>query len=480
MKKISMKRKIQILLLKLQMRLRMRKRSRGSYEIDMCNGPLFGKICRFAIPLMLSGMLQLFFNAADIVVVGRFAGSTALAAVGSTGSLINLLVNVFIGLSVGTNVLVARYYGARDGRQLHETVHTSVLISLISGVALIVIGLVLAEPLLTLMGTPDDVLGQAALYMRIYFVGMPAMMLYNFGAAILRSVGDTKRPLYFLLISGVVNVALNLVLVIVFHLGVAGVSIATVVSQCIAAGLVVFCLIKSDAPYRLELKKLRIYKDKLLEMVRIGLPAGMQGAVFSISNVLIQSSINSFGSTVMAGSTAAANIENFVYTAMNALHQTALSFTGQNVGGGKYDRVGKIAGICVLNVTVVGIVLGGGAYLCGSTLLSIYTSDPEVVQYGLERMMFVCLPYFLCGIMDTLVGLLRGLGYSIMPMIVSLTGACAFRVVWIMTIFRMDHTLSTLFLSYPVSWAITALVHFICYLIVYHRFKQKHKLEAQA
>ena len=473
---MNMKRKIQFMLLRLQMRRRHRRRSRG-YEIDMCNGPLFGKILIFAVPLMLSGMLQLFFNAADIIVVGQFVGHTALAAVGSTGSLINLLVNVFVGLSVGTNVLVARYYGARDAKHLHETVHTSVLTSVLSGTALIVIGLILAEPLLTLMGTPDDVLDQAALYMRIYFVGMPASMLYNFGAAILRAVGDTKRPLYFLFISGIVNVILNLVLVLVFHLGVAGVAIATVTSQVISAVLVALCLIKTDAPYRLELKKLRIHKSKLLEIIKIGLPAGMQGAVFSISNVLIQSSINSFGSTVMAGSTAASNIENFVYTAMNALYQTALSFTGQNVGGGKYNRIGKIMRICVLDVTAIGILLGGGAYLCGSTLLSIYTSDPQVIQYGLERMMFVCLPYFLCGIMDTLVGSLRGMGYSIMPMIVSLTGACALRIVWIMTIFQMNPTLSTLFLSYPVSWFVTALAHFICYLIVHHRFMKKHAAE---
>lgn len=473
---MNMKRKIQFMLLRLQMRRRHRRRSRG-YEIDMCNGPLFGKILIFAVPLMLSGMLQLFFNAADIIVVGQFVGHTALAAVGSTGSLINLLVNVFVGLSVGTNVLVARYYGARDAKHLHETVHTSVLTSVLSGTALIVIGLILAEPLLTLMGTPDDVLDQAALYMRIYFVGMPASMLYNFGAAILRAVGDTKRPLYFLFISGIVNVILNLVLVLVFHLGVAGVAIATVTSQVISAVLVALCLIKTDAPYRLELKKLRIHKSKLLEIIKIGLPAGMQGAVFSISNVLIQSSINSFGSTVMAGSTAASNIENFVYTAMNALYQTALSFTGQNVGGGKYKRIGKIMRICVLDVTAIGILLGGGAYLCGSTLLSIYTSDPQVIQYGLERMMFVCLPYFLCGIMDTLVGSLRGMGYSIMPMIVSLTGACVLRIVWIMTIFQMNPTLSTLFLSYPVSWFVTALTHFICYLIVHHRFMKKHAAE---
>ena len=444
-----MKEKIQAFMAKRQAK------GKRSYEIDMCNGPLLGKILRFAVPLMLSGVLQLFFNAADIVVVGRFTGHTALAAVGSTGALINLLINVFIGLSIGTNVLVARYYGAQDAKQLSETVHTSVLTSLVSGVILIAVGVAFAEPLLTLMGTPEDVLGQAALILRINYV----------------------RPLYFLTIAGVVNVILNLFLVIVFHLGVAGVAIATVISQVISAGLVTICLMKTNASYRLELHKLHIYKDKFFGMMRVGLPAGMQGAVFSISNVLIQSSINSFGSTVMAGSTAAANIEGFVYTAMNAFYQTALSFTGQNMGAKKYDRVAKILRICILCVTVTGVVLGCGAYLLGTPLLSIYTSDPEVIQYGLERMLIVCVPYFLCGIMDTHVGVLRGMGYSIMPMIVSLTGACALRVVWILTIFQMHRTLFVLFLSYPVTWAVTAAAHFVCYLIVHHKMMEKAKAE---
>jgi len=473
-----MKQKMQALTAKLYMRFQMRKRRKSSYEIDMVNGPLFGKIVRFAIPLMLSGVLQLFFNAADIVVVGRFAGPTALAAVGSTGALINLIVNVFIGLSVGTNVLVARYYGARDMQQLEETVHTSILTSIVSGCALILIGGLLAKPLLTLMGTPDDVLDQAALYMRIYFGGMPAMMLYNFGAAILRSVGDTKRPLYFLSMSGVLNVGLNLILVIFFHMGVAGVAIATVASQVLAAVLVLLCLIKSDAPYRVEMKKLRICKSKLLEMIHIGLPAGMQGALFSISNVLIQSSINSFGSTVMAGSTAAGNIEGFVYTAMNAFYQTALSFTGQNMGAKKYDRVGRIMRICVLCVAVIGIAFGGTCTLFGRQLLSIYTSEAAVIDYGMERLKLVCLLYFICGVMDTLVGSMRGMGYSIVPMIVSLTGACALRVVWILTIFAMSPSLFSLFLSYPVSWTVTALAHFVCFLMAYGKLKRKAKQES--
>ena len=462
---------------KLYMRFQMRKRRKSSYEIDMVNGPLFGKIIRYAIPLMLSGILQLFFNAADIVVVGRFAGPTALAAVGSTGSLINLIINVFMGLSVGTNVLVARYYGARDMKNLSETVHTAILASLVSGVALIFIGFFLAKPMLLMMGSPEDVIDQAVLYVRIYFCGMPAMMLYNFGAAILRSVGDTKRPLYFLTMAGVLNVGLNLFLVIVFDMGVAGVAIATVSSQVLSAVLVLICLVRSDAPYRVDLKKLHIYKDKLLGMIRIGLPAGMQGTVFSISNVLIQSSINSFGSVAMAGSTAASNIEGFVYTAMNAFYQTSLSFTGQNMGAKKYDRVSKIMRQCVASVAVVGIFMGAVCTLCSKPLLSIYTTDPKVIEYGVNRMLLVCLPYFICGIMDTLVGSLRGMGYSIMPMIISLTGACALRVVWILTVFAVSPSLSTLFVIYPISWTITGLAHITCYLLAIRKLKKRAAAE---
>ena len=474
-----MKNKIRAIAAKLAMRVHMRKRRKSSYEIDMVNGPLFGKIIRYSIPLMLSGILQLFFNAADIVVVGRFAGPTALAAVGSTGSLINLLINVFMGLSVGTNVLVARYYGARDMKNLSETVHTSILASLVGGVALIFIGCFFAKPMLNLMGSPADVIDQATLYVRLYFAGMPAMMLYNFGAAILRSVGDTKRPLYFLAISGVLNVLLNLFLVIVCNMGVAGVAIATVASQVLSAVLVLICLVKSDAPYRVDLKQLHIYKDKLLEMIRIGLPAGMQGTVFSISNVLIQSSINSFGSLVMAGSTAAGNIEGFVYTGMNAFYQTALSFTGQNMGAKKYERVGKIMRICVLSVAAVGTILGSAGMIFARPLLSIYTTDPQVIEYGVNRMLLVCLPYMICGVMDTLVGSMRGMGYSILPMIVSLTGACGLRVVWILTVFAANHTLTALFLVYPVSWIVTALAHFVCFVIAYRKLRKKEAAEQQ-
>ena len=437
-----------------------------SYEIDMCNGPLTGKLLKFAVPLMFSGILQLLFNAADIVVVGRFAGHEALAAVGSTGSLINLLVNVFIGLSIGTNVLVANYMGARHEKAVSETVHTSVLLSLLCGTFLIFFGIILAKPLLTLMGTPDNVLGQAALYMRIYFVGMPATMLYNFGAAILRATGDTQRPLYFLFAAGVINVVLNLIFVICFHMGVAGVATATVISQCVSALLVLRCLIHETGCFKLYLNKFHIHKDKLIQMIRIGLPAGMQGAVFSISNVLIQSSINSFGSIAMAGNTASQNIEGFIYNAMNAIYQTNLSFTSQNYGGRKYKRIGRITLTCVGVVTAVGLGMGLATFAAGESLLRIYSSDPEVIQFGLKRMAGFGTTYFLCGIMDTMVGSIRGLGSSVIPMCVSIIGVCGLRVLWIFTVFQWSRSLTTLYLSYPVTWVVTGAVHIACFLML--------------
>ncbi len=443
-----------------------------SYEIDMCSGPLVPKIIQFAVPLMLSGILQLLFNAADIVVVGQFTGHTAMAAVGSTTSLNNLIVNIFLGLSVGTGVLMARFNGAKLNERIDELVHTSMLLSVISGLILVVIGLALASPMLSLMGTPDDVLDQAVLYMRIVFLGMPAMLAYNFGASILRAIGDTKRPLAFLFISGVVNVFLNLFFVIGFGMGVAGVAIATVVSQYISAFLVVRSMMKSKgASYQLHLGRLRIKGGMLMQILRIGIPAGIQGALFSISNVLIQSTVNSFGSTVVAGNTASQNIEGFVYTSMNALYQASTSFTSQNLGAGKKERLVPVFIDCLGIVTVVGVVLGGLATLFGHQLLSIYTSEPEVIMYGENRLLICCLPYFLCGLMDTACGSIRGLGYSMTPTIVSLTGACLLRIVWIATVFQLSPTLFTLYLSYPVSWAVTFLAHLICFIIFYRRYR---------
>lgn len=444
------------------------------YEIDMCNGPLAGKILLFYFPLMLSGILQLLFNAADIAVAGQFAGNEALAAVGSTSSLTNLLVNLFIGLSVGANVLVARFYGAGQTDELKSMVQTAVATSVIGGIILVFVGFFVSKPALNLMGTPADVIAHSVLYMRIYFVGMPFMMAYNFGAAVLRAVGDTRRPLYYLSIAGVVNVLLNLLFVIVFQMGVAGVAVATVISQAISAFLVIRCLIKTDSVYRLELQGMRIAADKLVKMIQIGVPAGLQGALFSISNVLIQSSVNSFGKIAMAGNTAGSNLEGFVYTAMNAFHQASISFCGQNYGAMKYKRVAKALFICLGFVTVVGLVMGSGAYLFAGTLLKLYSPDAEVISYGILRMSYICIPYCLCGMMDVMVGGLRGMGYSIMPMIVSLTGACLFRVVWIYTVFQQHRTLECLYISYPISWALTFLVHLLCFAVVYRRLlKQK-------
>ena len=442
----------------------------------MTSGPIVSKTIRFAIPLALSGILQLLFNAADIIVVGQFVGPTALAAVGSTSALIQLIVNLFIGLSIGVNVLVARYYGAGATKDLRETVHTSVLISLISGVVLVFIGIALSRPLLELMGTPADVIDQAVLYMRIYFVGMPVMMLYNFGAAILRAVGDTQRPLYFLLLAGVINVILNLVFVIVFHMGVEGVAIPTVISQCVSAGLVFWCLTKVEGPYRLYPKHLAIKKDKLLGMVKIGLPAGIQGCSFSISNVLIQSSINSFGALAMAGNTAASNIEGFVSTAQDAFSQAALSFTGQNVGAGQTKRVNRILPLCAALVLGVGLALGSGAYLLGNQLLSIYSSDPEVIAFGMKRMAICCVLQCVGGLMGVMVGTLRGMGYSFVPMAITIGFVCGFRVIWIFTIFVQWHTLESLYVSYPITWGLAALCDLICFFFVRKHLTRKQRL----
>ena len=445
----------------------------SKYEMDMCNGPLFSKIMVFSLPLMLSGVLQLLFNAADIVVVGRFAGSEALAAVGSTSSLINLLVNVFMGLSIGANVMVARYYGAGQKKELDEMIHTAVLTSIVSGVILVFVGVILAKPALSLMGTPADVIDHAVLYMRIYFVGMPVMMLYNFGAAILRAIGDTKRPLYYLLLAGVINVVLNLFFVIVFHMGVAGVAIATVISQVVSALLVLNCLIHNDGSVHLDIKRLCIKKDKLFKMIQIGVPAGLQGSMFSISNVLIQSSVNSFGSIAMAGNTAGQNLEGFAYTAMNALHQSAVSFTGQNYGAQKYKRIAKIALICEASVFVVGLVLSMLIYIFSPQLLQLYSANPEVIQFGINRLAIICTTYYLCGMMDVMVGVLRGMGYSIAPMIVSLTGVCAFRVVWIYTVFAHFRSLQVLYISYPVTWTLTFLVQTVMFVVIYRKLRKQ-------
>lgn len=443
--------------------------------MDMCSGSILGKLLLFSLPLMCSSILQLLFNAADIIVVGRFAGDNSLAAVGSTSSLINLLTNFFMGLSVGANVLVARYFGAKQQEDLEKTVHTAMTLSIISGIILTVIGSVGARQILILMKTPEDVLPLASLYLRIYFLGMTAMMLYNFGSAILRAIGDTKRPLYYLSIAGVINVILNLIFVIAFHMDVAGVAAATAISQCVSAFLIIRCMMKEQGSIHLDVKKLHIASDKFKRILQIGLPASFQGIIFSFSNVIIQSSVNSFGAVTVAGNSAGANIEGFVYVAMNAFHQAAISFTSQNVGAAKYERVNKIVYTAELCVLVVGTVLGNLAVLFGYSLLRMYTASPEVMEAGMRRMEVICRFYALCGMMDVMVGGLRGLGYAVMPMIVSLIGACGLRLFWIFTFFQMErfHTVTSLYMTYPASWFLTFLAHVVCFIVVRRKLAKK-------
>ena len=439
-----------------------------NHSIDMCNGSLADKILLFSLPLMASSLLQLLFNAADVVVVGRFAGKEALAAVGSNTALINLCINLFIGLSVGTNVVVSRDLGAGRHDNVSRSVHTAMTMALISGVAMMILGVVMVRQILEWMSSPTDVIDLATVYMRIYFFGMPANLVYNFGAAILRAQGDTQRPLYYLTFAGIVNVLLNLVFVIVFRMDVAGVALATIIAQYISAALVVRCLTQETGPLRLDLKRLGLEKRGVIQIIKVGLPAGFQGVVFSLSNVVIQSSLNSFDDAVLvAGSAAGANIEGFVYVTMNAFYQAAISFVGQNYGAAKCDRVDKVARRCVGFAVLFGLAFGSLAYLCGGFLAGIYApGQPDVIQQALVRMRYICLPYFLCGIMDTLVGVLRGLGSSVIPMITSIVGACGLRLLWVATVFPLYRTPACLYLSYPVTWTITGLCHFLFLMLV--------------
>lgn len=451
----------------------------SSKKIDMTHGPLLGKLIIFTIPIILSGVLQLLFNAADVIVVGRFAGEASLAAVGSTNSLINLMTNLFIGMSVGANVCAAQFYGAGQEKDVKKTVHTSVAFSIICGFILIFIGLFLAKPILEIMGSPDDVIGLATLYVRIYFLAMPAIMLYNFLAAILRAAGDTTHPLIFLTVAGVVNVILNLILVIVFNLGVAGVAIATVTSNYISCGMLIVFFTRQEDALKLNFSKIKIDRKILNRIIRIGLPAGIQGTVFSLSNVVIQSAINSFGTAVIAGSSAASSIEGFVYVSMNSVSQTCVTFVGQNYGAGDEKRVLRVILECLGIVTVVGLVLGNLAYTFSAPLLGIYTDSADAIAAGTLRLFWVCCPYFLCGIMDSLTGGLRGLGKSTVPMIVSLIGACATRLIWIATYFQINRTQNVLFFSYPGSWLLTLTAHTICLTIVYRSWVKRKSSEVR-
>jgi len=447
-------------------------------KTSITEGPLTPRIIKFIIPLMLTGILQLLYNAADSIIVGHWDGAEALAAVSSVGALINLLLNLFMGLAVGTAVSVAHDFGAKDFEGVKKTVHTSYLIAIVGGVVFGIIGMVFSRTFLVWMGSPEDVLPLSTLYLMIYFAGTPANMVYNFGASVLRSVGDTKRPLIFLTLSGLVNVLLNVVFVVGLRIGVAGVALATVISQVMSAVMIVIYQMRQTDCTKLSLRELKIHTDKLKKIVKVGLPAGFQGTVFSISNVVIQSSVNSFGSAVMAANGAAGSLEGFTYTAMNSVYQAALTFVGQNVGARRYERINRVIFTCLAIVTVIGLVLGIGSYIFAEPLLGLYIPDnPNAIPFGVTRLLYVAVPYFLCGCMEVMVGGQRGMGMSITPMITSLLGSCAFRILWINTVFAANHTLILLYISYPISWFITFAVHTVFYFRKLRSVKKNAALE---
>ena len=439
---------------------------KNKFEIDMCNGPIMSKLISFSVPLILSGMLQLMFNAVDIIVVGQFSGSTSLAAVGSTTALINVFVNLFMGISLGANVVSARCYAMGRREEMSKTVHTAITIALVSGIIMAVIGVIFAKGALLLRGTPENVINLSTLYMRIYFLGMPFFMLYNYGAAILRAVGDTKRPLIFLVISGCINAGINMLLVIVFDMGVAGVAIGTVISQFVSCALVINCLYRTKSSYQLRFSKLKIEKDYMIQIFQVGVPAGIQSTVINFSNALLQSSVNSFGSVAMAGYTAANNVLGFLYVSVNSITQACMSFTSQNYAVGKHKRMDRVLIDCIVLSISVALILGGGAYLFGTYILNIYTSDADVIKCGLEILSITTVPYFFCGIMDLFPGALRGMGYSTIPMILSIIGTVGIRILWIFVFFPMHRSLYFLFISYPGSWIATIVMQVICYMLV--------------
>jgi len=435
---------------------------------DMCEGPLLRNIIKYAVPLILTGVLQLLFNAADLVVVGQFCGSNSVAAVGATSSLVHLIVNFFVGFSTGAGVAMAQAVGSNDAAKIRKTVHTAMPVAIISGVILTVVGVLFSHNFLSWMGTPLDIIGLSETYLKIYFYGAFFNMIFNFGASLLRAAGDTKNPLYILSIAGVANVLMNVLFVTVFHMDVAGVALATALSQVLSAVLVVVTLMHREDGCHFDFASMRIHMEPLKKIITVGLPAGIQASLFSISNVLIQSSINSFGASAVSGNSAAANIEGFVYMAMNAFHHTALNFTGQNIGAKKYNRLTKILLICVGCVALSGILVGGIAYLFAKPLLSIYIVDSAVaIDYGIQRMTYICLTYFTCGIMDVMNGTLRGRGKSLSTMIITVVGVCGIRVVFILTLFKTPffHSLDWLFMTYPISWVLCIFAQVIVYVI---------------
>lgn len=453
-------------------------RHTARHEIDMCNGAILPKLLLFSIPLMCSSFLQLFFNAADTIVVGRYAGDNSLAAVGANISLISLLVNLFTGLSVGSNILAARQIGAGDREGLHETIHTSMLLSLFGGAVLSVLGLCNIQILLHWMQTPPAIFALSELYLRIYFLGMPAVTIYNFGAALLRAAGDTRRPFYFLFFSGMLNVLLNLVFVIRFKLDVAGVAVATIISQYVSAALVVRCLLTDTGSVRMSIRHLYIYPQRLKTILRIGVPAGLQGIFFSLSNITIQSSINSFGEIVIAGSAAASSIESFGFTTAASFQQADTAFISQNLGAGRKERIIPVLLWSTLCGAVCGMLFGLITLGFGRDLLTIYSHEETVVAAGWTRLLIVSVPYVLYAPLDTLAGSMRGLGYSILPMVVTCLGVCGFRVLWIQTVFRLPqyHFIETVYFSYPLSWVITALAHLLCFVWAMRRLEKNAPL----
>ena len=434
----------------------------------MTEGSIVKKLLQFSVPLIFSSLLQILFNTADVIVVGRFAGDNSLGAVGSTGSLINLMVNLFVGLSVGTTVVAANFFGAGKKSELKETVHTAILLSLISGIILTIFGVVGAKKILQWMQSPKEILDLATQYLQIYFGGIISTMIYNFGSALLRAKGDTKRPLYILFFAGIINVILNLIFVILFKMDVAGVALATVISQTISAFLVIRCLLKETEEFKLDLKQLKINPQILIRIIKIGVPAGLQGIIFSLSNVIIQSSINSFGAVVIAGNSAALNIENFIFTGMNGFSQGTLTFISQNFGAKKYNRINKTIIIALFCVFLVGFVFGNLTVIFGRKLLSFFTTSPEVIESGISRLKIICATYALCGMMDVMGNAIRGIGHSVLPMIITLLGACGIRLLWISTIFLIPkfHSCTTIFVSYPISWTVTFIAHIICFFII--------------
>lgn len=439
------------------------------YSLDMTKGPFLKKILIFSLPLMLTGLLQLAYNSADVIVVGRFVGKEALAAVGSTGSLVNLFLNVFLGLSMGAGVMVARHIGERDEKTVHECVHTAMLMSVICGFFIGAVGFLASPFMLRLMAVPDDVIELASLYLRIYFLGSPGLLAYNFGASIIRATGDTKRPLYILTFSGLVNVVLNLILIIVFKMGVSGVAIATIVSQYLSAIFIVIYLMRMPNACRLVIGRLKIYKDELRSIIRLGLPAGVQNSLFSVSNVIIQSTVNSFGSVAMAGIAAGSNFDSYVYTCTNAVAQTTMTFTSQNMGAKKYSNIGKVYRYCILITLVVGIGMGSVGSIFGDWIVGLFSDDPQVIEIGAQRLALIMPFYFFCSLMDVAASQIRGMGKSFEPMIVSLVGACGIRLFWIYFILPLNRTLMFLYWAYPVSWAVTFFAQFAMYFILKRR-----------